>query len=202
MARRGRSTRGGERSPRAAGTLPAVLAVVAGAALLPWAPSGSRDHRERGVIAAAVVEVVDGDTIRVVARDGRLLRVRLLGVDAPETRRPGTPIECGGPQAKRSMEALALAGGRRRRVLVATDPTRPRTDRYGRVLAYVRTEAGELLQAQQLRAGWATVYRPGARTPPRFAADRREERAARMARRGVWAACGGDFHAPERDFAR
>jgi micrococcal nuclease len=49
---------------------------------------------------ATVTSVVDGDTLHArLASDGRDVAVRLIGIDTPETRRPGTPIECGGPEA-------------------------------------------------------------------------------------------------------
>lgn len=45
--------------------------------------------------AARITDVVDGDTVEVAA-GGRFYTVRLLGLDTPETRKPGTPVECGG----------------------------------------------------------------------------------------------------------
>ncbi|MFM7045831.1 MAG: thermonuclease family protein, partial [Ilumatobacteraceae bacterium] len=47
---------------------------------------------------ALVVGVVDGDTIDVDV-DGRRERVRLIGIDTPETLKPDTPVECYGPEA-------------------------------------------------------------------------------------------------------
>ena len=60
---------------------------------------------------ARVTRVVDGDTLKVRLADGRRKTVRVLGIDTPETKKPGTPVECGGPQATAAMERLALQGG-------------------------------------------------------------------------------------------
>jgi micrococcal nuclease len=140
--------------------------------------------------AARVVRVVDGDTLRV-AVDGREQSVRLLGIDTPETRKPGVAVECGGRQASASMEALAPAGTP---VSLEPDPGQDRVDRYGRLLAYVRLPDGRLAEEAQVAAGWATVYVFDGRPVARDGQFRRAMRAARGAGRGVWGACGGDFH--------
>ena len=139
---------------------------------------------------ARVVRVVDGDTIRV-SIDGRERSVRLLGIDTPETHRPGTPVECGGPQATAYLQALAPPGTP---VALEPDPSQDRVDRYGRLLAYVRLPSGRLAEEAQLSAGWATVYVYDGKPVSRYPAFRRAAAAARFARRGVWGSCGGRFH--------
>jgi micrococcal nuclease len=140
---------------------------------------------------ARVARVIDGDTIAVRVDGGHERSVRLLGIDTPETHRPGTPIECGGPEASANMARLAPPGTA---VALERDPSQDRVDRYGRLLAYVRLPDGRLAEEEQLTAGWATVYvfagRPVARDP----AFRRAQAAARAAGRGVWGRCGGRFH--------
>ena len=140
--------------------------------------------------SARVVRVVDGDTIHVRVH-GREESVRLLGIDTPETHRPGTPIECGGPQASAHLEALAPPG---MPVQLEPDPTQDREDRYGRTLAYVRLPDGRLAEDAQLAAGWATVYVFEGDPVERDPEFRRSQAAAREAGRGVWGACDGDFH--------
>ena len=79
---------------------------------------------------AAVQRVVDGDTF--IALEGtRRFRVRLIGVDTPETVKPGAPIGCFGPEA--SAYAKRVLTGRQVRLVYDVD----RYDRYGRTLAYV-----------------------------------------------------------------
>jgi micrococcal nuclease len=142
-----------------------------------------------------VLEAVDGDTLRVRLRRGhQVLDVRLIGIDTPETHRPGTPIECGGPRASESMHRLADG----RQVTLVTDPTQDRIDRYGRLLAYVIRDGGLDLGRAQLRRGWAKVYVYEHSPFLRLGAFRRAQRSARRADRGVWRLCGGHFHLPGR----
>lgn len=165
--------------------LPIILAALA--ALLvarPAPPSMS------GAVPATVVAAVDGDTLRVSA-GGRRFSVRLLGIDTPETHRPGTPVECGGPEAAARMAELAPPG---RRVRLEPDPGQDRVDRYGRLLAYVRLADGRLIEDEQLRAGWAAAYVFARRPVRRYAEFAHSEALARSSRRGVFALCGGNFH--------
>lgn len=157
---------------------------------------------------AVVTAVVDGDTIRVRRGLYRTYTVRLIGIDTPETKRPGTPVECGGPHATSDMFRLGFTrprdtdgdglydrkGGKGRRVKVTTDPTQDRRDRYGRLLAYVKSAQGSLA-GKQLRAGSAAVYVFEAPFE-QLAAFQAAEAAARDASRGVWGKCSGDFHTP------
>ena len=65
----------------------------------------STANAEPVVATATVVKVVDGDTIDI--RDdvrGRLL-VRLLGIDTPETKKPGYTVGCWGPEATQFAES-------------------------------------------------------------------------------------------------
>ncbi len=150
---------------------------------------------------AVVTGVTDGDTIRVRRGLHKSYTVRLIGIDTPEVQRPGTPGECGAPEATSNMYRLGFTrsrdtdgdglndrkGGRGRRVKVTTDPTQDRRDRYGRLLAYVKSARGSLAGAQ-LRAGWGTVY--VFRDPfEQLGAFQEAESEARDAGRGAWRTC-------------
>lgn len=192
----------------AAATMATLAALAAGEdpGRLLTAADRSTEGR-RGRIAA----VVDGDTVKVdLGR--RRVTVRASGIDTPETKRPGRPVECGGPQATSAMYALAFTaprdtdgdglydrpGGRGRAVTLERDPTQDRRDRYGRELAYLRLDDGRLIQTEQLRSGWANVYVYAGR---RFSHQAEFERAAtdaRDARRGAWSLCGDELHGPAR----
>lgn len=142
--------------------------------------------------------MVDGGTVKVRMSTGRRVTVRLIGIDAPEIRSSPAP-ECGASQASAALKRLAFrrVHGRRvgRAVSLTTDRTQGRFDRYGRLLAYAKVDGGKVLQREQLRLGWASVYFSGDRfeRAKDFAAV---ESSARDAGRGVWRRCGGNFHMP------
>jgi endonuclease YncB( thermonuclease family) len=151
------------------------------------APSPAEPTRE-GVV---LDHVVDGDTLDVLFPNDSTASVRLIGIDTPETHRPGTPIECGGPKATAAMERRVHPGQRLRLI---SDPTQDRVDRYGRLLRYVQiASTGRDLGEAQIQAGWAKVY---VYEDPfkRLKRYRRAQKSARDDSRGVWARCGGHFH--------
>ncbi|MBN1609254.1 MAG: thermonuclease family protein [Polyangiaceae bacterium] len=142
-----------------------------------------------------VTSVVDGDTLHVaVAPDGHDVTVRIIGIDTPETRAPGTPIECGGPDATDAMVELAQG----KAVSLVTDPTQATVDRYGRSLFYVDRTDGLDVGLEMIKRGWSTAYvysDPFQRLPTYEAA----EAEADAGQRGVWGDCNGDFHRTARD---
>src|SRR3954471_18517445 len=76
-------------------------------------PSRSRSRASRAGRRACTATpssspVIDGDTIDVELDAGEAVRVRLLGVDTPETHKPGTPVECGGFEATANMLRLSF----------------------------------------------------------------------------------------------
>ena len=168
-----------------------ALAIVCAGAALPVARDEIESRGSGDLIDGRIVEAVDGDTVKVLGSGGRRYSVRLIGIDTPETRRPGVGIECGGPQASAHMKTLAPPGTR---VRLRTDPTQDTYDRYERLLAYVTTRDGTSLQARMLAAGWATTYVYDDKPFQRVERFREAERRARAAGRGVHGLCGGDFH--------
>lgn len=81
--------------------------------------------------AVTVRRVIDGDTIEVEFEDGAVARVRLIGVDTPETVDPRRPVQCFGAEA--SARTRELLDGQR--VWLERDVSQ--TDRFGRLLRYV-----------------------------------------------------------------
>jgi micrococcal nuclease len=127
-----------------------------------------------------VVRVVDGDTIHVQV-GGREEKVRYIGVDTPESVKPGTPVQC---FAKAAAAANAkLVAGRR----VTLEPDAEPRDRYGRLLAYVRV-GSRMVNEALVRDGYATplTIPPNVRHAERF---RRLAAEARRAGRGLWRRC-------------
>jgi micrococcal nuclease len=166
--------------PRRRSLIALLLAVAIGAVLGSGALPVSGDGEEAGT--ARVVRVVDGDTI-AVRLDGRQERVRYIGVDTPETKKPGSPVECYGKRA--SAENERLVEGEEVR-LVADAEAR---DRYGRMLAYVyRVDDGRFVNAELVRGGFAQplTIPPNVAHADEFAAL---ARAARRQGRGLWGAC-------------
>lgn len=161
---------------------------------LAWVGCGATGRAEEGgsrsATRAVVAYAVDGDTLRVRLPSGRLAYVRLVGIDTPESVRPGEPVECGAEAAASSMRALAPEGAS---VALHPDSVADAEDRYGRILAHTFI-AGRQLELAQLRRGWAEVYRFEGQRFDGLARFERAEDQARHAGRGVWSACGGDFH--------
>ena len=141
-------------------------------------------------IAAVVERVVDGDTIIVRLPDGRRERVRLLGIDTPESVDPRRPVECFGKEAAARTRKL-LAG---RHVLLEFDPTQGLRDRYGRLLAYVFRDDGLFINETLIAEGFAHeyTYKVPHRYRERF---RKAQQAAKAAKRGLWhpSACAGSL---------
>lgn len=99
-----------------------------------------------------MVKIVDGDTIWIDEPAGRV-KVRLLGIDTPETKAPGTPVQCFGPEATVAAKRF-LAGTR---VWITTDPSQDTYDRYGRLLAYVWVD-DDLINLDLISGGYAAEY--------------------------------------------
>jgi micrococcal nuclease len=143
-------------------------------------------------IRARIISVVDGDTIKVLVGK-RKRTIRLIGVDTPESVKPGTPVECGANAGAAFLRRLSFKRGKGRFVTLTTDPTQDRYDRYGRLLAYAKVDNGRVLQAELLRAGWATVY-VYEKKFERFGEFTGLATKAFFAKRGVWGQCAGNFH--------
>ena len=137
---------------------------------------------------ARVVDVTDGDTIRVRLK-GKVQRVRLLGIDTPEVY---SRTECGSASASKSARRLLPVGSR---VLLVSDPSQALRDRYGRLLRYV-SRNGHDISRVQVQRGWAKVYVYAHQPFKRVATYRSSQIKAKAAERGVWGRCDGKFHRP------
>jgi len=135
---------------------------------------------------AVVTAVLDGDTVRIKSADGRVAKLRLIGIDTPEMGSRDEPM----PPEPFAREATAYT--RRtldgRRVRLEFEPAQQRHDRYGRLLAYVFLDDGTFINDDLVRQGFARAYtRFPCRYEARFLAAEAE---ARAAGRGLWAAPG------------
>ena len=119
--------------------------------------------------SATVLRVSDGDTILV--RVGKEeIKVRLYGIDAPESKQPG------GPEATAFLENLLLT----EKVIIKTLDV----DKYGREVALVELR-GQSVQEAMLERGLVWVYTKYCRAA--FCGEWKEiEKEARRARVGLW----------------
>ncbi len=99
-----------------------------------------------------VAKVIDGDTLEV-NRYGKLEKVRLIGIDTPETLDPRKPVQCFGKEASNKSKDL-LTG---KNVKLEFDPVVGEKDKYGRTLAYVWQD-GTLINLKLLKEGYAHEY--------------------------------------------
>ena len=134
--------------------------------------------------AFPVVRVVDGDTLDVAAADrvsGREnTRIRLWGVDTPETVKPDTPVQHYGP------EATAFTKDRTLGATVTLQLTSAKTrDKYGRLLAYVLLADGTNLNEQIVLTGHG--YADPIGNHPHKGAFKKAQAEAMSGRRGLWA---------------
>jgi micrococcal nuclease len=129
-----------------------------------------------------VIRIVDGDTIVVSPNE----KVRLIGVDTPETVHPKKIVECFGKDAK-EFTRRAVEGKTIRLVLDDVNRARQHKDKYGRTLAYAYLEDGTMLNRELISQGYAHAY---TRFRFRYRVEFRQlERTARDQAVGLWSSC-------------
>lgn len=128
-----------------------------------------------------VVKVIDGDTLDVDCPDRPYphTRIRLLGVDTPETVMPDTPVQHYGPEAARYLRAAALG----QTVTLQLDPLRTR-DRHHRLLAYVILPDGANVNLDLVATGFGYAD-PRFRHPLRRQFDLAQTQARKLYK-GLW----------------
>ena len=173
--------RGALRAPLFIAAVLVVIAVSRGCG------DGGGSSEPSGPVNARVTHVVDGDTIDVTMPDGAEESVRYIGIDTPETVKPDTPVQCGGPEAHEANERLVGE----RTVTLRFDAER--RDVYGRLLAYVYlpSRAGGhplFVNAELVRRGLARTLTipPNDSFASLFA---RLAARAGAAGRGLWGSC-------------
>ncbi len=127
-----------------------------------------------------VTKVTDGDTLHVDI-DGVDERVSLIGINTPETVDPRTEVQCFGKEASERMKELADG----ELVSLEYDDSQSMRDTYGRLLAYVYLEAGQMLNRKMVADGYAYEYTY--LTPYVYQSEFRElQNLARTSGRGLW----------------
>lgn len=116
----------------------------------------STDRQKYHGRAFTVLEVIDGDTLDIDVPDGKFpdTRIRLLGVDTPETRHPTIGKMYFGPEATAFTTSVAVG----QEVTILIDTASDERDRYGRLLAYVQLPDGRILNEELVRRGLGYAY--------------------------------------------
>lgn len=129
-----------------------------------------------------VTEFVDGDTIKV-DMNGKVETIRMIGMDTPETHDPRKVVECFGQAAAAYTKQIIGSGA----VRLEADSLSTNRDRYDRLLRYVYTSDGKLVEAEDIKNGYAFAYT----SFPFSKLDefRSYEKEARDANRGLWSGC-------------
>ena len=121
--------------------------------------------------------VVDGDTI-VVEIDGKHEKIRLIGVDTPETVHPSKPVEYFGKEASEFTKSMVEG----KQVRIEFDWQK--RDKYGRLLAYIFLTDGTFVNAEIVKQGYGHAY---TRFPFKYLDEfRRYEKEAREKGLGLW----------------
>jgi micrococcal nuclease len=145
-----------------------------------WRAYSSAESAAPEQLAEGIHEVrraVDGDTLLLASG----ARVRLQGVNTPETVKPNYPVEPWGPEASQFTKNFIEKAGHRVRLTFSLE----RKDRYDRFLAFV-WDGDVMLNEELVRAGLAHArrdYRYSEAMKRRFTQAQEE---ARRAGRGIW----------------
>lgn len=135
-----------------------------------------------------VTRVIDGDTFDIMI-DGTKSRIRMLGINTPESVDPRRPVECFGREASNYLKGLID----NKQVRLEKDPNKPDTDEYGRLLRYVfvdNTNIGEVM----IRDGYAYEYTYKSEKYVYQNQFKQSEKLAHEGKRGLWAddTCRGE----------
>lgn len=128
-----------------------------------------------------VTKVVDGDTIDVMI-DDKSERLRLIGIDTPETVDPRKPVQCFGVEASNRAKEI-LTG---QEVALEADPTQGELDKYSRLLRYVFLKDGTNFALKMISEGYGHEYTYD--MPYKYQSEFKEaEQHASTEKLGLWA---------------
>jgi micrococcal nuclease len=145
--------------------------------------SCSKDSASTSPNSATVKHVVDGDTIDI-SIGGNTERVRLIGINTPETKHPTKGVECFGPEASAFTEELLPAGTKLR-----VERDIEARDKYGRLLLYVYiANSNVFVNLDLVLKGYARpmVFEPNTAHKTDFAQAATQ---AELRNVGLWQAC-------------
>lgn len=148
-----------------------------------WEQSKETQTETGGEYVGLVTNVIDGDTVDVVIDDEEI-RLRLIGIDTPETKFAPGGAECYADEATERARQL-LAG---QTVTIRTDSSQGDRDVHGRLLSYVTVSDGRDFGQILIREGFAKEYTYD--NPYQNQADYQAAQAQAQADNvGLWDAC-------------
>lgn len=145
----------------------------------------AQDSKFKDGEKATVTRVIDGDTIHAGGH-----KIRIIGLDAPESKHPRKPVECFSGEATNRMSELVSG----KTVYLVADPSQDSVDKYKRKLFYVYLEDGTNVAYQMIKDGYAHEYTYNS-NPHRWQKQFRDaQNDARSNKRGLWGdeTCAGD----------
>ncbi|MDK7113953.1 thermonuclease NucI [Staphylococcus pettenkoferi] len=145
----------------------------------PFKQSGSDSEAPENTEKVHVERVVDGDTFVASDAHHKRLKVRLIGMDTPETVKPNTPVQ---PYGK---EASNYSKKHLNQQDVYLEYDKEREDRYGRTLAYVWLDQHTMFNKELVEKGLARekYFAPNGKYRDVF---KRAERQAKKEQRNIW----------------
>ncbi len=153
--------------------------------LVPWPTSVSS--------TAMIVRVIDGDTVEArLDTEARLVKIRLLGINTPESVDPRRPVQCFGKEASTFLRALVEG----KRVALLEDPQADDRDKYGRLLRNLVMEEGTDVNATLVANGYAQAYLSFPLMKVRKTQITVLQEEAKAASRGLWnpTTCNGEAY--------
>ena len=130
---------------------------------------------------ATVIRVVDGDTIQIKFSDNTIEKVRLIGIDTPETVDPRKPVECFGKEA--SVKMKELVDGKTVKLVRKSDENR---GKYDRLLRYVYVD-DLFINTEMIKQGYAYAYTKYPFDTVLMEKFKEYEKDARENKKGLWA---------------
>lgn len=167
------------------GSLAATLVAVSLSGCLPASTATAPTVDDPAPESVVVISTADGDTFTGRDASGAKVKVRMLGIDAPETAHSGQSAECGANAAGARLHDLIVG----KTVRLIADGRSDDVDRYQRRLRYVEVDQRDValvLISEGLVEAWYPTSEPRPERHPAYAAA---QRSARDSRVGSWQTC-------------
>ena len=140
-----------------------------------------------------IAHMIDPDSY-LILQDGKIRRLQLIGVDAPEAAGPKRDIhQCYAEQAQKEAFNSLIKG--QKYVQITSDSALGETDIHGRILRYVTLSDGRILNEELLKAGFAKEFHPEGKDYSRVDQFTKAQEEAKNSSKGFWRAenCEGKF---------